>query len=161
MSESLRQASAGQAFDEYAENYQQVLANALSLTGEDSNYYAARRISWFAGCLRELGHVPQAVLDYGCGVGSSAPFLLQMKGVVSLVGVDPSTAEIRQAQQHYGSERARFVSLPEFVPAAQLDAAYCNGVFHHIPPAERLEGATTIWRALRPGGCWGSGRTIR
>jgi SAM-dependent methyltransferase len=36
----------------------------------------------------------------------------------------------------------------------QVDAVYCNGVFHHIPPESRLHAARQIMRLLRPGGCW-------
>jgi SAM-dependent methyltransferase len=42
--------------------------------------------------------------------------------------------------------------LEEFDPAGQFDLAFCNGVFHHIPPAERTDAVATVWNALRPGG---------
>ncbi len=29
---------------------------------------------------------------------------------------------------------------------------YCNGVFHHIPPAQRAQTVNYIWHSLRPGG---------
>ena len=33
-----------------------------------------------------------------------------------------------------------------------MDLAYCNGVFHHIPPAQRAEALALVNRALRAGG---------
>jgi len=72
-----------------------------------------------------------------------------------VLGVDISRQEIEQAQRFYGSERAKFISLDDFHPTGLADAAYCNGVFHHIPPDDRLEAATMIWRALRPEGSFG------
>ena len=33
-----------------------------------------------------------------------------------------------------------------------MDLAYCNGVFHHIPPAQRAEALALVNRALRVGG---------
>jgi len=149
------QVAAGHAFDQYAETYQQVLGNALSATGENADYFAARRICWFAAQLKKLDQAPQALLDYGCGVGASTAILLRFTGASSLLGVDISRQEIAQAEQSYGSEQVKFVSLDEFLPSEQIDAAYCNGVLHHIPPDNRLEAATMIWRALRPGGLFG------
>ncbi|HXZ80390.1 MAG TPA: class I SAM-dependent methyltransferase [Terriglobales bacterium] len=149
------QVAAGHGFDQYAENYQQVLGDALSVTGENADYFASRRISWFAAQLHRRGRAPQAVLDYGCGVGNSAPILLHFTGASSLLGVDISRQEIEQARRFYGSGHAKFISLDEFLPAGQTDAAYCNGVFHHIPPEKRLEAASTVWHALHPGGLFG------
>ena len=33
-----------------------------------------------------------------------------------------------------------------------MDAAYCNGVFHHIVPEQRLPNLRLIYESLRPGG---------
>jgi SAM-dependent methyltransferase len=33
-----------------------------------------------------------------------------------------------------------------------VDLVYCNGVFHHIPVAERKAAMRFIWRSLKPGG---------
>src|SRR5437870_1900508 len=35
---------------------------------------------------------------------------------------------------------------------ASFDLCYCNGVFHHIPPHERLGAARLIFRSLARGG---------
>ncbi|HYF34221.1 MAG TPA: methyltransferase domain-containing protein, partial [Prosthecobacter sp.] len=35
---------------------------------------------------------------------------------------------------------------------APCDLAYCNGVFHHIPVAERDDAIASIFKALKPGG---------
>jgi SAM-dependent methyltransferase len=37
-------------------------------------------------------------------------------------------------------------------PSESVDLAFCNGVFHHIPPAERAGALRWIRRVLRPGG---------
>ncbi len=33
-----------------------------------------------------------------------------------------------------------------------MDMAFCNGVFHHIPLAERADAVASVFQALRPGG---------
>ena len=69
-----------------------------------------------------------------------------------MLGLDVSQGLIEVARQQHGSEHTRFLALREFTPSAQMDAAFCNGVFHHIPLAERAGAVSFINRALRPGG---------
>src|SRR5882762_2900895 len=39
-----------------------------------------------------------------------------------------------------------------FQAPGRIDLAYCNGVFHHIPSARRMEALTFVSGALRAGG---------
>ncbi len=48
-----------------------------------------------------------------------------------------------------GGRRSR--SLDEVIEN-DIDLAYCNGVFHHIPPADRPAALRYVARRLRPGG---------
>lgn len=52
----------------------------------------------------------------------------------------------------HGGAGVRFVTPEGMAAEAPADLAFCNGVFHHIPPADRAEAAASVWRALRPGG---------
>jgi SAM-dependent methyltransferase len=97
------------------------------------------------------------VLDFGCGTGTATPFLLELMGLADLIGVDPSAKSIETARRLYGSDRARFLTLDQYEPCGEIDLAFCNGVFHHIPPAERAAAIDYLARALRPNGvfaCW-------
>ena len=47
---------------------------------------------------------------------------------------------------------ASFARLAEYRQDGSMDLAFCNGVFHHIPPAERHAAVEYVARALRPGG---------
>ena len=80
---------------------------------------------------------PRAVLDFGCGTGSAAPFFLELLGVERVLGVDVSERSLEVARREHGSERARFVALRDFQPDASFPLAFCNGVFHHVRPEER------------------------
>ena len=68
------------------------------------------------------------------------------------MGLDPSAKLIERAHQTHGSERSQFLPIEGYHPAAKVDLAYCNGVFHHIPVSERAQVVAYIARALRPGG---------
>ena len=139
-------------FDEYAENYDEALNQGLSATCEGKEYFARGRIGWLAQCLSALGERPRQVMDYGCGDGSSSEFLLAMSKESSVIGVETSEKSRELATRNYGGERASFHSIAQYEPRAELDLVYCNGVFHHIPIAERASAMDYIWRSLRPGG---------
>jgi SAM-dependent methyltransferase len=142
----------GVDFDDYASDYDAALARGVSVSGEDKDYFAQGRVACLVRCLEQLAQRPGAVMDFGCGTGSAAPFLLEMNGIDSLVGVDVSRQSIDRARDLHGSAGVRFAVLSEHQPTGALDLAFCNGVFHHIPPAERASAVDYIARSLRPGG---------
>jgi trans-aconitate methyltransferase len=139
-------------FDQYAEDYDAALAQGLSVSGEDKNYFAQGRIIWLADCLRQMQERPTAVMDYGCGTGSSVGFLLDVIAGESVLGVDTSPKSLEVARRTYDSARTRFLLLGEYRPSEQLDLAFSNGVFHHVPLAERAAAVNYVYRSLRPGG---------
>ena len=140
-------------FDRYAEEYDAALAQGLSVSGEGKNYFARGRLAFLAACLARMGReAPHAVLDFGCGTGSATPFLLELLRAESVLGVDISPASLAVARRDFGGARASFLTPPEAPPSAGLDLAFCNGVFHHIPPGERPAAVRYVAESLRPGG---------
>jgi len=139
-------------FDQYAENYDATLAEALWVSGEDKSYFARGRMEWLARCLRRLQEQPRSVIDFGCGTGSAAPFLLDLIGAQSILGIDISSKSLSVAQQTYGCSRARWLLVEQYEPSERVDLVYCNGAFHHIPPNERAAVVKYIFNSLRPGG---------
>jgi len=139
-------------FDRYAADYDTALARGLAVSGEDKEYFGRGRVNWLGSCLERLAHRPTGVMDFGCGTGSATPLLLSMKGVTSLVGVDVSTRSLEYATRQHGDTGARFMPFSDFLPDSTLDLAYCNGVFHHIPPADRAAAVRFVHRSLRVGG---------
>jgi len=139
------------SFDDYAENYDETLAQGLAVSGEDSSYFARGRVLWLRDCLQQLGEKPRAILDYGCGTGSTAPLFHELLCADVVVGLDSSAQLIERPHQKYGSERSRFLQIDQYQPIAQVDLAYCNGVFYHIPVSKRDQVVAYIARTLRPG----------
>ena len=70
-----------------------------------------------------------------------------------MVGVDVSPAMVTRAAARH--PWATFCSTDDLPTLGAFDAAYCNGVFHHIPPVMRAGAARTVFDALRPGGVFG------
>lgn len=139
-------------FDRYAERYDEALDEALGLTGETKDYFARGRVAWLSRRLQRLGQQVRTVLDFGCGTGSATPFLLEMLEPELILGVDVSAKSIEVAARTHGSPHARFCLLADYAPSAEFDLAFCNGVFHHIPVAERPSALEIVYRSLVPGG---------
>jgi SAM-dependent methyltransferase len=139
-------------FDEYATDYDMALHQGLAATGEDKLYFAKGRIDWLARCLRPMGEAPVSTMDFGCGTGSSAPYLLDLIGSRSVLGLDVSEKSLEVARRENDARRTRFMRLGQYEPKAEMDLAFCNGVFHHVPPDKRPSAVNFIYDSLRAGG---------
>jgi SAM-dependent methyltransferase len=139
-------------FDAHAADYDRALNQGLSLSGESKEYFARERVRWLAGRLAALSIRPARVLDYGCGTGSSGPELLRQLHAAEVVGVDASSEIVAVARRDHPDPRLQFKLISEVEPAARFDLAFCNGVFHHVDPAQRLAALTYIHRSLQPRG---------
>ncbi len=142
-------------FDDYAGSYDAALNQGLALSGESKEYFAHERVRWLAGRLAELGAQPVRVLDYGCGTGSTSPELLEQLHAQLVVGVDASRESLDVARKAHTDARLQFSSLSDLQPSAQFQAAYCNGVFHHVEPEHRLDALGYVHRSLTDGGYFG------
>ena len=96
-------------FDKYATDYDLALAEGLSISGEDKNYFARGRIAWLARCLKELVEKPRSALDFGCGTGSATPYLFGSDRSRVRAWSRRSAKSLDAAQRTYGSERAQFL----------------------------------------------------
>lgn len=141
------------AFDEYASAYDQAINKGLRFTGEPKEYFAQTRLEWTRRVLGSDFQPGWRCLDYGCGVGAATPFLQSILQAREVVGVDTSAESCELATTAFSASGASF-GHPSTLGAqpASFDLAYCNGVFHHIPPAERAACMAQIFAALKPGG---------
>ena len=139
-------------FDDYAGNYDSALNEGLSLSGESKEYFAHERVRWLAARLSDLGVQPSHVLDYGCGTGGTSLELLEQLNPRMVVGVDASHASLDVARQVHAAPRLQFKTTSELEPSGQFELAYCNGVFHHVEPGQRLAAAGYVHRSLSTGG---------
>ena len=140
-------------FDGFAGNYDEALQQGLAVSGEDKDFFAGGRVRWLRSRLEKLGEaLPSSVLDFGCGTGSATPFLRAHLSPERIVGVDVSRKSVEVAARTHTDPRNHFAVLDPAAPPPAVDLAFCNGVFHHIPPAERPGAARYVYDALRPGG---------
>ena len=58
-------------FDQVSENYENVLNRGISLSGENSNYFASNRVAHMAKIHSDIHAKSETIMDYGCGTGGS------------------------------------------------------------------------------------------
>lgn len=148
----MKPANTTEDFDLYAESYNEVLGDALKASGEGPEYFSRGRVKWLGRCLNRIDERVRYLLDYGCGTGATIPILLEVLGAETAVGLDTSARSLSIARRNHGSDRVVFSTTNEYSPSASVDLAYCNGVFHHIPPSERRRCLEFVAKSLRPGG---------
>ena len=139
-------------FDQYAADYDGALAQGLSVSGEDKEFFARGRIAWLAKILGEKNLSPKTALDFGCGTGQAAPLLKEIIRAEKILGVDVSEGLLGVARREYSDSGIEFCALKIHQAAGEFDLAFCNGVFHHIPLAERAGAVNHVFRSLKPGG---------
>lgn len=137
-------------FDTYAATYAEVLDGGLRVSGENSAFFARGRALFLKDCLAVIGLRPDRALDYGCGTGGGTLLLAEVLGARDVTGVDVSRASLLVAARAHPA--FAFQHVDDAPPAGDCDLAFCNGVFHHIPPAERQQSLAWVRAALRPGG---------
>ena len=138
-------------FDAFAANYNEELNKGLRLSGESKEYFAEGRMLKLRARLEELGRIPDTALDFGCGTGSATPFFFGILGIQRLLGVDPSESSLEEARCQWGGFPVTFAASTSGWEDS-CDLAFCNGVFHHIPVAERDAAFATVRGSLKPGG---------
>ncbi|MCC7054298.1 MAG: class I SAM-dependent methyltransferase [Gemmatimonadaceae bacterium] len=138
-------------FDQYADNYDAVVAKSVAMVGGDVAHYARRK----ADVLRQvLAPGRHRILDFGCGVGALSFSLCTVYPDAEVTGTDTSADSIERAAAtaaSTGQPRARFARGTESALPAGIgtfDAAVAACVFHHIPPAARAGWMARIFDAL-------------
>ena len=142
-------------FDDYAGTYDSALNRGLSLSGESKEYFAHERVRWLAARLSDLGVQHPHVLDYGCGTGATSSELLEQLDARMVVGVDASRESLNVARRSQSDPRLQFRNMSDIEPSGQFEVAYCNGVFHHVEPEQRLDALGYLYRSLSEGGYFG------
>ena len=84
--------------------------------------------------------------------GFGDPYFREFLRPETVVGIDPSERSLETATKLHGSAGVRFESSTTYRPAGDIDLAFTNGVFHHIPPDRRPGAVRSVIESLRPGG---------
>ena len=79
-------------------------------------------------------------------------YLLDAFTPKKLIAVDISEKSLGVLKARHNTRQVIAKSLPSFKPESNCDLCFCNGVFHHILPKDRLQAAKIIYDSLQSGG---------
>jgi SAM-dependent methyltransferase len=139
-------------FDKSARDYETLFKPWLRIAGASREYFARSRLNWLSYLVHEQEIAPKRVMDFGCGTGMSLPLLEEILHAEEVIGLDTSEESLAVARESVGSVSVQLATPTKYLPQQDLDLVFCNGVFHHIPMAERHAAINYIYRCLRPGG---------
>lgn len=142
-------------FDRFADEYLAQHAENIRISGEDPEYFARYKVDALSAHWARLGRpAPEAILDFGCGIGASLPHLARAFPAARLVGLDVSAKSLAIAAH-------RFPGIAELVQAednavplsmASFDLVFSACVFHHIDHDDHVMLMTKLRQLLKPGG---------
>lgn len=141
-------------FDRFADEYREIHARNISVSGDASELFAEYKILDIVRPASGRSVEVKAVLDFGCGVGTSTPYFFRHFPSVAITGVDISKKSLDVEISRFGSQ-ATFTCLGERsieLPNDCFDVVFTACVFHHIPWEERDLWLSELLRVTRPGG---------
>jgi Methyltransferase domain len=167
-------------FDQYAGQYEDILAAQTNFFDGDSGYFARYKIE----LAQRLAGSVSSVLDFGCGIGRSMPYLREVFPKAEIVGCDPSAESFAIARRENPS--CRFASMDDLGADAKFDldrllrlsphpaAGSADGhplllqpperrrTLHHLRTQSDQSGSRAIWSRTAPSTrtryCWACAR---
>ena len=126
---------------ELGSSYDEMLEQGISLSGESKDYFIDGRIDHLRARLADGASSQVAsVLDFACGVGDASSRLAAAFDGARVFGVDIAEGAVEEARRRVEDDRVEFGLLDAVPDDARFDLCYVNGAYHHIPPAQRLDG---------------------
>lgn len=138
-----------QTFDRYASDYQQLLDQSVSISGEGGEYFAGVKAAYVAKILG--AGFSGRILDFGCGVGLLSRALARQLPSATVDGFDSSSASIAAVDSELASAGS-FTSIREEV-RQDYDTIVVANVLHHVPPPERPDVLDFVGKHLSRSGC--------
>lgn len=139
-------------FDAYSETYRKTVNQSLPFSMK-VDYFTRVKMDYLGQLVtRHFGNdAKPAMLDVGCGVGTSHSLMRKAAG--RLAGVDVSPASIAQAQiDNPGIDYSAYDGTTLPFDDNSFDAATATCVMHHVPPELWPNFLSEMKRILRPGG---------
>jgi SAM-dependent methyltransferase len=129
-------------FDQVADEYLELHAKNLKISGESPEYFARYKIDEVRRIWSKRGWPePRTILDFGAGIGNSAPHFRRNFPDAEIIATDVSELSLAIARQRFPG-MARFElydGLGPIAPEGSVDLAFSACVFHHIAADEHVE----------------------
>jgi ubiquinone/menaquinone biosynthesis C-methylase UbiE len=141
-------------FDKVADEYRDLHAASIRLSGEQPEYFAEYKVVDIAAELRRDQAVARTALDFGAGIGYSVPFFAHHLPTTRVTCLDVSRRSLDVGAARYGvtAEFRHFDGRQIPYSDGTFDVALASCVFHHIPHGQHVALLAEIRRVLTPGG---------
>jgi ubiquinone/menaquinone biosynthesis C-methylase UbiE len=141
-------------FDRVADEYENLHAANIAITGERPEYFHEYKIKVLQKMTQHRGIAVRRLLDFGSGIGNSIPFLRAYFAEAELTGADVSRRSLAIAETRFGGMATGLPIEGPRIPAEDnaFDVAFSACVFHHIPWEEHLGWLAELRRVTRPEG---------
>ncbi len=142
-------------FDLVAEEYLELHAKNVRITGEAPEYFARYKIDeirrlWSGRSWTD----PRVILDFGSGIGASLPHLRRNFPAAHIIASDVSQLSLAISRQRFPDIASfeLYDGAGEIADEASVDLAFAICVFHHVGADEHVELMQRLRRTLRSGG---------
>lgn len=133
-------------FDTYADRYEKLMDDQLAFFSKDHGYFAEYKVRLVAA---ELAHVPRKILDFGCGIGLSLPYLRRYFPTAEIHATDLSGKSLDYVRERHPDVK---VLADDAIDTHTFDLIFIANVFHHIPVEHREEVSLRLARLLERDG---------
>ncbi len=137
-------------FDDFADNYSDILNQGIRFSGESDEYFDLFKINcikhWI---LKEEDQLE--ILDFGCGIGKLSTRIAEAFPNSTVYGYDVSTASVDRASKK-APHLENLHYLNQSFTGKKYDLVLAANVFHHIVPSERNETLLKLRQVLKSNG---------
>lgn len=120
-------------FDQFAGNYENILKNQLAFFESDRDYFSSYKVN-LIGEFSTFSLVT-SVLDFGCGVGLSLPFLARAFPEATVYATDLSEGSLDKVVKNYPFARClKNEGLDEY----RFNLIFVSCVLHHVESCARV-----------------------
>ena len=107
-------------FDKVSSNYENQLNCGISLSGEDSSFFAKKRVEHMSEIIKRFKSDHKFIMDYGCGTGGSVGYLLDAFNPKKLIAVDVSEKSLSILKTSYNTQQVIAKSPSSLKPDLSL-----------------------------------------
>ncbi len=133
-------------FDAYADDYESLLQDQLAFFSNDRGYFSNHKAAIAATLFEDQ---PRRILDFGCGIGLSLPYLHKYFPQSELVATDVSEKSLDHVRR---THTFATVLNDREIDGEIFDLIFIAGVFHHIAPSDRSAVIQRLERMLSDNG---------
>lgn len=137
-------------FDNFANEYENILDEQLDFFGEENSYFAEYKLKLVKDT---IGFQPKNILEFGCGIGRNLKFFSKYFPDANIYACDISEKSLEIARKENPDVKIFLLNENEVKNfSGKFDLVFVSCVFHHIKPELRKGSIGLINNMLNKNG---------